>query len=244
MLGSENPFPSVLMVEGDPEDLAEDAAAGQRRLAVGTDHLLYLVDDTGTKTAVGGSTTTVATDTIWNAAGDIVQGTGSDTAARLGIGTAGQVLTVNGGATAVAWATPSAGASALASASYIRTAGNYTTTSATFVDVDATNLALSITTGARRCMVGFTGTLAHSGTVNIFLDLLVDGTSVSGSTGVLLVKPPGTNDPASFTWLTTTLTAASHTFKLQWKTTSATATLYGTGGGGPAAQFWVAEMYL
>jgi hypothetical protein len=45
----------------------------------------------------------VATDTIWDAAGDLVQGTGSNTAARLAIGTAGQVLKVNAGATAVEW---------------------------------------------------------------------------------------------------------------------------------------------
>lgn len=51
--------------------------------------------------SVGGS---VATDTIWNAAGDLAQGTGSDTAARLALGTAGQVLTVNAGATAAEWA--------------------------------------------------------------------------------------------------------------------------------------------
>jgi hypothetical protein len=45
----------------------------------------------------------VATDTIWDAAGDLVQGTGANTAARLAIGTAGQVLKVNAGATAVEW---------------------------------------------------------------------------------------------------------------------------------------------
>lgn len=45
----------------------------------------------------------IATDTIWNVAGDLVQGTGSNTAARLAIGTALQVLQVNAGATAVEW---------------------------------------------------------------------------------------------------------------------------------------------
>jgi len=53
-VGSDNPFPSVLLVEGDPEALASNPSAGQRRLAVGTDHLLYLVDDAGTATLVGG----------------------------------------------------------------------------------------------------------------------------------------------------------------------------------------------
>jgi hypothetical protein len=49
------------------------------------------------------SSSGVATDTIWDAAGDLVQGTGSNTAARLALGTAGQVLKVNAGATAVEW---------------------------------------------------------------------------------------------------------------------------------------------
>lgn len=48
--------------------------------------------------------TGVAGDSIWDAAGDLVQGTGSNTAARLGIGTANQLLRVNSGATAVEWA--------------------------------------------------------------------------------------------------------------------------------------------
>jgi hypothetical protein len=55
------------------------------------------------RTAVAGSGD-VATDTIWDAAGDLVQATGSNTAARLPIGTALQVLRVNAGATAVEWA--------------------------------------------------------------------------------------------------------------------------------------------
>lgn len=46
----------------------------------------------------------LATDAIWDAAGDIVQGTGANTGARLAIGTANQLLRVNSGATAVEWA--------------------------------------------------------------------------------------------------------------------------------------------
>jgi hypothetical protein len=49
------------------------------------------------------STGGVAVDTIWDAAGDIVYGTGADTASRLAPGTAGQVLQ-SGGAAAPTWA--------------------------------------------------------------------------------------------------------------------------------------------
>lgn len=50
----------------------------------------------------------VAADAIFNAAGDLVVGTGADTAARLAIGTSGYVLTSNG--TTAAWAAASSGA--------------------------------------------------------------------------------------------------------------------------------------
>jgi len=52
--------------------------------------------------AVGGSGA-VATDAIFDAAGDLVQGTGANTSARLALGTALQVLQVNAGATAAEW---------------------------------------------------------------------------------------------------------------------------------------------
>jgi hypothetical protein len=109
-----NPFTSVLMVEAaDPEALPDaDPAAGQRRLAVGTDHLLYLVDNSGVKTLVGGAgiANPLATDSLWDAAGDLVQGSGANTAAKLSAGTAGKVLTSNGAAAALTWETPSASA--------------------------------------------------------------------------------------------------------------------------------------
>jgi hypothetical protein len=60
-------------------------------------------------TPSGGS---VATDAIWDAAGDLAVGSGANTAARLAIGTANQVLRVNSGATALEWATPTGGGNA------------------------------------------------------------------------------------------------------------------------------------
>jgi hypothetical protein len=42
-------------------------------------------------------------------AGDVIYATGSGAVTRLGIGTAGQVLTVNGGATAPSWTSPASG---------------------------------------------------------------------------------------------------------------------------------------
>jgi hypothetical protein len=114
-----NPFTSILMVEAaDPEALPDaDPAAGQRRLAVGTDHLLYLVSNDGVKTLVGGAgiANPLATDSLWDAAGDLVQGSGANTAAKLSAGTAGKVLTSNGAAAALTWETPSGGSGSVAS---------------------------------------------------------------------------------------------------------------------------------
>jgi hypothetical protein len=140
------------MVEAaDVEALPDaDPSAGSQRLAVGTDHLLYLVNSSGTKTAVGTATTdatlstsdittnnastskhgflkkldnsstsfmngqgnwatpsgtgAVASDTIWDAAGDLAQGTGANTGAKLSAGTAGQFLMSGGAAAANVWA--------------------------------------------------------------------------------------------------------------------------------------------
>jgi hypothetical protein len=52
--------------------------------------------------------TNSSTDLI-TTAGDLLYGTAADTVARLGIGTASQVLAVNSGATAPEWVTPAAG---------------------------------------------------------------------------------------------------------------------------------------
>ena len=64
---------------------------------------LYGCTATNTWTLLGdgGGGGSVATDTIWDAAGDLTVGTGSNTAARLAIGNNGDVLTVSGGA--VVW---------------------------------------------------------------------------------------------------------------------------------------------
>jgi hypothetical protein len=127
---------------------------------------------------------------------------------------------------------------------------DYTTTSAGFADVDSTNFALTITIAGNDVFLGFTGVVAHSVGVAIFFDVLVDGiTPVAGNDGMIRLKPTGAGQnysmPVSFTWLVTGLAVGQHTFKLQWKTASGTATLYagaGTSGADVHPQFWAREM--
>lgn len=82
------------------------AATDYRIVFLGEDGQLHAKDSAGTVTDIGGASGSVATDAIWDAAGDLAVGSGANTAAKLSKGTALQVLRVNSGATALEWATP------------------------------------------------------------------------------------------------------------------------------------------
>lgn len=72
----------------------------------------YVCLDATSAAAVWVETTSVgdvSSDSIWDAAGDLVVGTGSDTAAILGLGSALQVMRVNAGATGLEYTTLSGG---------------------------------------------------------------------------------------------------------------------------------------
>lgn len=96
---SDNVFPRFLVSEGGS---TTTPAAGQVTIYAKADGLLYQKDDAGAETLLaGGSAGAVATDAIWDAAGDLAVGSGANTAARLAIGSAGGAVSrVNG---AVAW---------------------------------------------------------------------------------------------------------------------------------------------
>jgi hypothetical protein len=83
-------------------------SAGQVVIYSKSDGLMYSKDDAGTETLMSGGAGggSVATDAIWDAAGDLVQGTGANTAAKLSAGTAGNFLKSAGAAAANVWAFP------------------------------------------------------------------------------------------------------------------------------------------
>jgi hypothetical protein len=93
----------------------------------------------------GGS---VATDAIWDAAGDLVVGTGANTAARLAMGTANQQLRVNSGGTALEYFTPSAGSGD------ITNGGNTTGAAVTIGTNDANGLNLETNNITRVAITG------------------------------------------------------------------------------------------
>lgn len=82
---------------------ASTPAASRAVIYSKADGLMYSKDDAGVETLMSsGSVGSVATDPIWDAAGDLAVGTGANTAARVAIGASGTYLQSNG--TTAAWA--------------------------------------------------------------------------------------------------------------------------------------------
>jgi hypothetical protein len=91
--------------------IGDSGSGGQTGLVpapVAGDATKYLKGD-GTWAIGGAGSGDIATDVLWDAAGDLAVGTGANTAAKLSKGTALQVLRVNAGATALEWSTAGSG---------------------------------------------------------------------------------------------------------------------------------------
>src|SRR5689334_15175635 len=72
-------------------------------------------------------------------------------------------------------------------ANYLVNQGSdYTTTSTSFVNVDGTNLSLTITTAGGNVLIGFSGVVSNTtvGTVT-YLDVEIDGTRFAGDDGIV-----------------------------------------------------------
>jgi hypothetical protein len=237
-------FIAKAIVDAKGDLIAATAADTVARLAVGTDSHVLTADSaeaTGLKWAPASGSGIPAT--IFDAAGDIIVASAADTAAVLTAGANGAFLqTLSTEAAGLIWR------AAPTFAVYKRTAGNYTTTSGTFVDVDATNLALTITTLARRVRIS----LVASGLINtvnafLYVDVDLDGARLGGDNGIIIQREDSAATSRyrnmSFSWITDVLTAASHTFKLQWKVSAGTGTLVGSSADS-VLQFSVEETFL
>lgn len=118
------------------------------------------------------------------------------------------------------------------------TGGDKTTTSTTFADVDA-SLSVTLTTGARRCLVGVVAVGKNSTSQQTIVDIDLDGSRLGGTFGLAFCS--SLNSPLGFTYMTAALSAASHTFKLQWRVDGGTGTLYGNTTTAPIV-LWVEEL--
>jgi hypothetical protein len=111
------------------------------------------------------------------------------------------------------------------------TGGSWTETSSAFNDVDATNATLTIITTGRPVVLHFSGALEHSvGDNFVDFDIDTDGALEGGTNGVWRSASgaAGVERDFSFSYLISGLAPGSHTFKLNWRTEAATATLYAT----------------
>jgi hypothetical protein len=127
-------------------------------------------------------------------------------------------------------------------------AANYTTNSTSFVDIDSTNLSLTINTAGGDVLIIFTGTFSHNTAGGrVFLDVSVDGTDMFGDDGLVTHGCETANRQYAVTLVAwkLSLSAGSHTFRLRWRTNTGILTLYagaGTSLGDVHPQFVVREV--
>lgn len=122
------------------------------------------------------------------------------------------------------------------------TSGNITTTSGSFVDL--TGVTVTITTGARKCLVSLVGCVDNdTADAYTMVDLAIDGALQGGTNGLMRLRQPASAGARaynpSFCFVTAALSAASHTFKIQWRVTAGTATMYANSTSSPVSLFVV-----
>lgn len=109
----------------------------------------------------------------------------------------------------------------------IRTAGDVTTTSTSLVDL--TGMSVTLTTGANPALVTFIGSCRNSDVGDgIDLNVQLDDTTLVLGTQGYEIRQHATSEAmgCAFSAMTADLTAASHTFDIQWRVISAgTATM-------------------
>lgn len=118
----------------------------------------------------------------------------------------------------------------LASDKKVRTSGDVSFTSTTFAVID-TGLNITLTTGARRCLVAWT-LVAKNGAVapaaQQQVDVELDGTRVGQAFGLVFQGGGASNENSNLagSFVTDVLSAGSHTFKLMFRVDGNTSTIY------------------
>ena len=206
-------------------DLVKDGAAAIRTLGNGIDtSFLDLKGGTTGQNLRKASNTDLdftfagdATNTVVDAAGDLLYGTAADTLGRLAIGTAGQILKVNSGATAPEWAAATASSPASASA---KVATSQTTTSGSYTDLSTAGPSVTITTGTKALVIVKTRVkTSEEGYVAAATYAVSGATTIAEDDDVRVATITNDNlDIASASRLST-LTAGSNTFTMKYKVT-------------------------
>lgn len=123
--------------------------------------------------------------------------------------------------------------------------------STSWADVDGTSgkFNLSITTNGGDVMVGLHVTGAVTAALVIYLDIMVDGVAIGGNEGIIgkFIGAAATvvDGEIGFFRIIEGLAAGSHIFKLRYKVSTSTFTLFrgaGTASADMVGQFWVREI--
>lgn len=118
--------------------------------------------------------------------------------------------------------------------------GNKTTGSTTFVDMDATNLKISLTQFRGAVALSFNANFTHdTNAAFIYVDFVIDSVRYQTSNnGSWLTRPNiiGEVHACQIDMVVSGLSVpGSHEFKVQWRTSAGTATLLSNGSGGYAS---------
>lgn len=222
------------LADDDHSQYATDAALTTH---AGTTHG---VTDHGALTGLADDDHPYVLESLIDAAGDLLVGTAADTAGRLAMGsTALKGLHRNAGGTALEWAVPAGRLLAVTQYNPASLA-TLTTTSTTFVDVDATNLAVAfVVPDSGVVLVRLVGEVQTTGGA-MYWNLREGGSSIASSHGFM--HGSATTLRLPFDVRIPGLTpGASLTYKWGWRVASGTGTLYAGSNDGPAVmEVWAA----
>jgi hypothetical protein len=148
----------------------------------------------------------------------------ANTNTRLALGTAGQVLTVNSGATAPQWATPAAIVPANATA----TVATYeSTTSTTYTNLTTSGPAVTVTTGTKALVIITSNIYANASNRQAFMSYEVSGASTitaSDTTALsIYAATVASNEVRASCASVSTLTAGSNTFTAKYRISNSSA---------------------
>ena len=121
----------------------------------------------------------------------------------------------------------------------VRTAGDYQTTSLTFVDIDTANLAVNLTTGDSWLYLLLAGTLYVSSFGFVHFDFAIDGQRQGATKGIQQVQATYVQD-IQIAWLAQ-VPSGSHVFRPQWRVSTGSAILRAGSAESPLL-FAVAEL--
>ena len=114
----------------------------------------------------------------------------------------------------------------------VRLAGDYQTSSTSFVDIDTANLAISLTTGDSWVYLLLAGTVYVSSFGCAYFDFTIDGQRQGATKGVQQVQAMYVED-IQIGWLAQ-VSAGSHVFRAQWRVSAGAAILRASSAESPA----------